>query len=111
METFAIGVRGPVEVSAIRPYYTAEHRMRVKAFVANHSRSEQSVAVRVQLRVREADRQSPPLASFDVIIPNPVPPSGGQEVETELHALGSLQALPPWDEMRVDLETLGAQAD
>lgn len=109
VETFAIGVRGPIEVSGIRPYYTAEYQMRVLAFVANHSEQEQSVALKVSLRVREASQRAPPLASFDVVLGDPLPPNGGQEVDVDLDAMGSLQSLPPWDELRVDLEVLGVQ--
>ncbi len=104
--TFAIGVSGPLEVSAVRPYYDDQFQTHVKAFVSNHSREPQSVALSVLLRVRQADRQSPPLASFRVVIPDPLPPNGGQEVDVPLAALGSLQAMPPWDDLRVDLEPL-----
>ena len=107
VETFAIGVRGPIEVSGIRPYYDDEYQTHVRAFVANHSRQEQSVALLVHLRVREASQQAPPLATFEVVISDPLPPNAGQEVDVSLRAMGSLQSLPRWDEMRVDLEVLG----
>ena len=106
VETFAIGVRGPIEVSGIRPYYDEDFQMHVRAFVANHSKEEQSVALRVQLRVREASKQAPPIATFEVIIGSPLPPNGGQEIDVRLQAMGSLQSLPRWDELRVDLEAL-----
>ena len=108
VETFAIGVRGPVEVSGIRPYYDEDFQTHVKAFVANHSKRPQSVALRVLLRGREASQQAPPLATFNVVIPDPIDPNGGTEVDVVLYALGSLQSLPPWDEMRVDVELLGS---
>ena len=107
VETFAIGVQGPIEVSGIRPYYDTEFQAHVRAFVANHSKQEQSVAFRVHLRVREASQQAPPLATFDVVISPPLAPNGGQEVDVQLRAMGSLQSLPRWNEMRVDLEVLG----
>ena len=106
VETFAIGVSGPVEVSAIRPYYDREFQTHVRAFVANHSKEPQSVAFSVLLRVREATSQVPPLATFRVVLPEPLPASGGQEVDVPLAAMGSLQALPPWHQLRVDLEPL-----
>ena len=106
VEAFAIGVRGPIEVSGIRPYYDEEFQTHVRAFVANHSREEQPVALRVHLRVREASKQAPPIATFEVIIGSPLPPNGGQEIDVRLQALGSLQSLPRWDELRVDLEAL-----
>ena len=106
VEAFAIGVRGPIEVSGIRPYYDEDFQTHVRAFVANHSKQEQPVALRVHLRVREASRRAPPLATFEVIIGSPLPPNGGQEIDVRLQAMGSLQSLPKWDELRVDLEAL-----
>ena len=108
VETFAIGVRGEIEVSGIRPYYDDEYRAHVRAFVSNHSKEPQSVALKALLRVREASRQAPPLATFDVIVPNPLEPNAGVEIDVDLAAMGSLQSLPRWDELRVDLEQLGA---
>ncbi len=108
VETFAIGVRGPIEISGIRPYYDDDFQTHVRAFVANHSREAQSVAVQVLLRVREASSQAPPLATFEVVISDPLPPHGGKEVDVALAAMGSLQSLPPWDEIRVDIEGLAA---
>lgn len=109
VETFAIGVLGPIEVSGIRPYYDDEYQTHVRAFVANHSKQEQSVAFAVLLRVREASQQAPPLATFEVVISDPLPPNAGKEVDVRLRAMGSLQSLPRWNEMRVDLEVLSAR--
>lgn len=108
VETFAIGVSDAIEVSGIRPYYDDEYQAHVRAFVANHSNEPQSVALKALLRVREASRQSPPLATFDVIVPNPIDPNAGVEIDVDLAAMGSLQSLPRWDLLRVDLELLGA---
>ena len=108
VETFSIGVQGAVEVSAIRPYYDEDFQTHVKAFVANHSSEPQSVALQVMLRVREASKQAPPLATFNVVIPDPIGPNGGTEIDVVLNAMGSLQSLPRWDEMRVDVEPLGS---
>ena len=107
VETFAIGVRGPIEVSGIRPYYDDDFQTHVRAFVANHSNEPQSIAVQVLLRVRQASSQALPIATFEVIISDPLPPQGGQEIDVRLAAMGSLQSLPPWDEIRVDIEVLG----
>ncbi len=108
VEAFGIGVLGPVEVSGIRPYYDDNYQAHVRAYVTNHSRDETSVAFVALLRVREASEQAPPLATFDVVISNPLPPNGGMEIDVPLQAMGTLQSLPPWHEMRVDLEVLGA---
>ena len=106
VEAFAIGVQGPIEVSGIRPYYDEDFQTHVRAFVANHSKEERSVALRALLRVREAGRGTPPIATFEIVTPSPLPPNGGEEIDVPLRAMGSLQSLPRWDEMRVDLEPM-----
>ena len=106
VEAFAIGAEGPIEVSGIRPYYDEDFQTHVRAFVANHSEEERSVALRALLRVREAGRGTPPIATFSVVTPNPLPPNGGREIDVPLRAMGSLQSLPRWDEMRVDLDPM-----
>ncbi len=111
VETFAIGVQGPVEVSGIRPYYDDEYQAHVRAFVANHSRDPVSVAVHARLRVRAASPESPPLATFEIVVPNPIPGNEGTEIDVPLQAMGSLASFPPWEEMRVDLEPMGAAAN
>ena len=108
---FEIGVHGPIEVSGIRPYYDDEYQAHVRAFVANHSSEEQSVALAALMRVREAGESSLPLATFEVVISNPLPAKEGVEVDVPLRAMGTLQSLPPWNEIRVDLEVLGARPD
>ena len=111
VETFAIGVRGPIEVSGIRPYYDDEYQAHVRAFVANHSRDAQSVALAVLLRIREASQQAPPLATFEVLLSDPLPPNGGREVDVGLQTMGTLESLPPWHQLRVDLEVLAARGN
>ena len=110
VEAFGIGVRGPIEVSGIRPYYDDEYQAHVRAFVANHSSEEQSVAVVALMRVREASEQAPPLATFEIVISDPMPANGGVQVDVPLRTMGTLQSLPPWNEIRVDLEVLGARS-
>ncbi len=111
VEAFGIGVLGPVEVSGIRPYYDDDYQAHVRAFVANHSNEEASVAFLALMRVREASEQAPPLATFEVVISNPLPPKGGTEIDVPLRAMGTLQSLPPWNEIRVDLEVLGSRSE
>lgn len=107
VETFAIGVRGSIEVSGIRPYYDDQYQAHVRAFVANHAKTEQSVALLVLLRVKAASEQAPPIATFEVVISDPLLPNEGKEVDVSLRAMGSLASFPRWDEVRVDLEGLG----
>ena len=104
VETFGRGVEGPFEVAGIRTYYTDDYQTKVKAFVVNHSDQAGSVALRVHLRVQRATESAPPLASFDVILPEPLDGNGSLEIDTGLDAMGSLQSLPPWREIRVDIE-------
>lgn len=104
VETFGRGVQGPFEVAGIRTYYTDDYQTKVKAFVVNHSEDAASAAFRVHLRIQQATESAPPLASFDIILPEPLAGNGSAEVDTELDAMGSLQSLPPWREIRVDIE-------
>ena len=92
VEAFGVGVLGPVEVSGIRPYYDGDYKARGRAFVANHSREETSVAYLALLRVREASNDAPPLATFEVVISNPLPPNQGMEIDVPLRAMGTLQS-------------------
>ncbi len=109
VETFAIGVQGDIEVSGIRPYYTDDYESRVRVYVANHSSQQQSVALRAHLRNRQAGERTPPLASFNIILPDPLMPEQGKELDLELRAMGTLQSLSPWEEIRVDLEQISSE--
>lgn len=111
VETFAIGVRDDIEVAAVRPYYDEAYQAHVRAFVANHSKQERAVALRVFLRVKEASPTGFPIATFDVITQTPLAPNEGREFDVPLLAMGTLQSFPRWDEMRVDLETIPAQGN
>lgn len=111
VETFGIGELGTLEVSGVRPYYDDDYQAHVRAFVTNHSDDQQSAALLVHLRVREATVQAPPIASFTIVLPEPLGPDEGLEVDVPLRALGTLQSLPRWNEMRVDVERLGASQD
>ena len=104
IQTFGLGMQGPLEVAGIRTYYTDDHQTKVKAFVVNHSDQERSVALRVSLRHRQAADNAPPLGGFDLVLEQPLAAHGSFEIDTDLEALGSLQSLPPWQEMRVDIE-------
>lgn len=104
VETFGRGVQGPFEVAGIRTYYTDDYQTKVKAFVVNHSEDATSAALRVHLRIQQATESAPPLASFDIILREPLAGNGSLEIDTELDAMGSLQSLPPWREIRVDIE-------
>ncbi len=104
VQTFSRGIRGPLEVAGIRAYYTDDYRTKVKAFVVNHSDEARSVALRVSLRHRQAADNAPPLGGFDLVLPEPLEGQGAFEIDTDLEALGSLQSLPPWQEIRVDID-------
>ena len=104
VRTFGRGLQGPLEVAGIRAYYTDDYQTKVKAFVVNHSDEARSVALRVSLRHRQATDNAPPLGGFDLVLPQPLAGHGAFEIDTDLDALGSLQSLPPWQEMRVDID-------
>ncbi len=104
VQTLSRGIQGPLEVAGIRTYYADDYRTKVKAFVVNHSDEERSVALRVSLRHRQSTDNAPPLGGFDLVLPEPLAGWGAFEVETDLEAMGSLQSLPPWQEIRVDID-------
>lgn len=104
VQTFSRGMQGPLEVAGIRPYYTDDYQTKVKAFVVNHADEAASVALRVSLRHEQAADNAPPLGAFDIVLPEPLAGRGAAEIDTDLEAMGSLQSLPPWREIRVDIE-------
>lgn len=102
-ESFGRAAAGSIEVSGIRTWYDNESRPRVKALVTNHGEEAQpNVMLEVALRPSEAPRDSQPLATFEIRLSEPLEPLAYAEVETELHAAGTLSALPAWHRIRVD---------
>jgi hypothetical protein len=96
---------GDIEVAGVRTWYDADYNPKVRAVVINHSDDPQSnVSFHVELRTREAAAGDTPLASFDIRLDQELGPREIRDVEADLTALGTLVSLPPWRQMRVDLQ-------
>jgi hypothetical protein len=96
---------GDIEVAGVRTWYDAEYNPKVNAVVINHSESAQAgVNLLVEMRTREASTADTPLASFEIQLKEPLGPREARDVQFDLKAMGTLASLPPWHEMRVDLQ-------
>ena len=99
------GRAGELEVTGVRARYDESMQPKVRAVVVNHAeQAQEAVTLDVVLRASAAAPDTPPLASFEVALEEPLEPGASREVETDLVAAGTVQALPPWHEMRVDVE-------
>lgn len=96
-----------LEVVGIRTWYDDNSKPKVRAVVVNHSdEGVPKIGLSVQLRPREATRNAPPLASFEVRLNDVLGPRESKEIETDLVALGTLASLPHWSKVRVDIAPL-----
>lgn len=95
----------PIEVSGIRLSYDAQNRPQVRAVVTNHSEEQlpRGASFRVALRPIQAPG-SPPLAYFTAKLDATIQPGDSREIRAPLDALATLAAMPPWHQLRVDLE-------
>jgi hypothetical protein len=96
----------PIEVSGIRLFYDAQNRPQVRAVVINHGEEQLSkgTSIRVALRPMQGPAGSPPLAYFTVKLDATIQPGDSREVRAGLDALATLAAIPPWQQLRVDIE-------
>ena len=96
-----------LEVVGIRTWYDDNRKPKVRAVVVNHTdEGVPKVGLSVQLRPREATRNAPPLASFEVRLNDVLGPRESKEIEADLVALGTLASLPHWSKVRVDIAPL-----
>ena len=96
-----------LEVVGIRTWYDDQSKPKVRAVVVNHTdEGVPKIGLSVQLRPREATRNAPPLASFEVRLKDVLGPRESKEIETDLVALGTLASLPHWSKVRVDIAPL-----
>ncbi len=62
------------------------------------------MVVTVSLRSAEAAAGSSPLARFTVKIDRDVKAGESQEIKAPLETFGTLAAIPPWHQLRADVE-------
>jgi len=95
---------GQIEVAGLRLSYDPENKPRVRAVVINHGADEFRGVFTVALRPAQAATDSLPLARFKVQIDAAVKPGASRELETALESLATLAAMPPWRQLRADIE-------
>jgi hypothetical protein len=96
----------PIEVAGVRLSYDNQNRPQVRAVVVNHGEEvlTTGTSLRVALRPAQAAPGSPPLAYFTVKLTSAMAPGDSREVRAPLDALATLAAIPPWQQLRVDIE-------
>lgn len=94
-----------LEVAGIRTWYDGDYKPKVRAVVVNHGdNTKENLNLQVHLRPIQADRRASPLASFDIRLDGKLGPRESRDIETDLIAMGTLQSLPRWNELRIDVE-------
>ena len=97
--------RRHIEVAGIRTFYNDRNQPQVHALVINHGEDSLHGAVlEVSLRALDAAEGSSPLARFTVKIERDIKAGEFQEVRAPLETFGTLAALPPWQQLRADVE-------
>lgn len=94
-----------VEVAGVRLSYDAQDKPQVRAVVINHGEEElRNATLAVSLRNASAEADSPPLARFTARIPGTLKPGDSKEIKAPLEAFATLAAMPPWRQLRADVE-------
>lgn len=98
---------GPIEVAGIRTWRDAEAKVKVRAVLVNHTAgTHPDRHLRITLSDPAAEEGTPPAATFEVELEEPLAGRGSQEVETDLLAPEGLTALPDWNRIRVHVEAV-----
>ena len=97
---------GDLEVAGVRTWWDQEsEKLKVRAVVVNHSDiSTNQVALKVHLKSRNSRASASPLASFDIRLDEELGPLQSRDIEADLASLAHPSALPPWNEIRIELE-------
>ena len=94
-----------VEVAGVRLSYDAQDKPQVRAVVINHGEEElRNATLAVSLRNASARPDSPPLARFTTRIAGALKPGDSKEIKAPLEAFATLAAMPPWRQLRADVE-------
>ena len=102
---FASAAFGDLQVAGVRPFYTDDAKTKVRFVVINHGQTSQTgVNIQAHLSPKGAPLDSPPLAGFTIALTDELAAGESREVETDLMALSTLAAFPPWKDLRIDLE-------
>ncbi len=94
-----------LEVAGIRMYYDDQGKAQVRAVVINHADENlEAMSAVVSLRTASAAADSQPLARFTAKLSPELKPRESREIRAPLEALATLAAMPPWDQLRADVE-------
>ena len=94
-----------VEVAGVRLSYDERDKPQARAVLINHGEEElRNVTLAVTLRSASAKADAPPLGRFTVRITGTLKAGDSREVRAPLEALATLAAMPPWRQMRADVE-------
>ena len=99
------GPESQIEVAGIRAFYDAKNKLHVRAVVVNHG--EEGVpgsALKVALRTVDSAAGSPPLGRFTVRLSSELKPGEARQVQAPLESLHTLAAMPPWRQLRAEVE-------
>lgn len=97
---------GDLEVAGVRTWWDQESgKLKVRAVVVNHGDIPMNqVDLKVHLRSRNSRASASPLASFDLRLDEELGPLQSRDIEADLASLAHPSALPPWNEIRIELE-------
>ena len=97
---------GDLEVAGVRTWWDQEsEKLKVRAVVVNHGDIPMNqVDLKVYLRSRNSPASASPLASFDLRLDEELGPLQSRDIEADLASLAHPSALPPWNEIRIELE-------
>ena len=97
---------GDLEVAGVRTWWDQEsEKLKVRAVVVNHGDiPANQVDLKVHLRSLNSRASASPLASFDIRLDEELGPLQSRDIEADLASLAHPSALPPWNEIRIELE-------
>jgi hypothetical protein len=94
-----------LEIAGIRMSYDDRSKPQVRAVVINHGdEGLQAVSAVISLRPASSPADAQPLARFTVKLTPELKPGESREVKAPLDALATLAAMPPWHQLRADVE-------
>lgn len=96
------------EIGGVRPFFDPDtNSLKVRYLVINHNDRERLVPeLNVSLRPAEARADLPAIATFRVTVPDPIGGYASEELVANLAALGTVQSMPDWEVLRVQLTTM-----
>lgn len=101
------GLAGPIEVTGLRFRYDDDFTALVQAVVINHSNRElYGVKLAVKLNTVAAPADASPLATFEIALEEPLSEQASAEIEATMLMAGTIAALPPPDQLRVEVERI-----